>query len=378
MAAPRTHGAGLLALILEADPGHAGEILRTLTFVGPGDGRTPASEVRADARPWPETEAVEFRREHRAEHPDVVMLDPGATRGYTFPLGPLTVDVLWFPADGDLHYVISRAGAPLRRLRTREAGGDWLEPETRPSEAPVRRRPGSRLAGLRPAAVVRGAATLAERFEQEPYWQAEAVIAGSIWLVLGLTKKLTVGPVWLMPATELLLLAALFYTDPRRRIVAGLPPRTRLWPRLTLALVGLVNTASLALLVHELLNNTVKGAPGHALILAAVVIWVTNVVIFALAFWELDRGGPDLRADPATEGAPSFLFPQMTAGGDLAARFRPTFFDYLYTSTTNATAFSPTDTMPLGSPAKALMMVQALASLVTVGLVAARAVNILL
>ncbi len=380
-APPPPHGAGVVALILGGEPGHAGEILRSVTFVGAGDGRTPASEVRADARRWSEDETVEFQREHRSGHPDVVAFDPDASRGYTFPVGPLTVEVLWRPDDGGLHYVVSAAdGARLRRLRTGDAGEGhaWGEPDARPSPAPVRRpRSGSRLDLLRPTAVVRGAATLALRFEQEPYWQAEAVVAGTIWLFLGLTQKLTVGPVWLMPASEALLLAALLYTDPRRRVARGLAPRSRLWPRLSLAVVGLINTGSLALLVHDLLNDRTKSA-GHPLILAAVVIWVTNVVIFGLAFWELDRGGPNRRTDPATEGEPKFLFPQMAVGGELAERFRPAFFDYLYTSTTNATAFSPTDTMPLGTRAKALMMVQSLASLVTVGLVAARAVNILL
>ena len=125
----------------------------------------------------------------------------------------------------------------------------------------------------------------------------------------------------------------------------------------------------------ELLKGST--AQGRPLIQASVVIWLTNVGIFALAFWELDRGGPDDRVAAALDKSASFLFPQMTLGGPMAEAWRPSFVDYLYVSFTNATAFSPTDTMPLGPWPKVLMLVQSLASLVTVGLVAARAVNIL-
>jgi hypothetical protein len=380
MAAPQTRGAGVVPLILDGEPGEAGEILRSLTFVGGGENGNDTTEVREDARRWGGAEAAAFHRKHVTGEPDAVVLDPAASRGYTFRIGPLTIDLLWFPgetgAHGALYYLVSRAGAPVRRLRTRGVGSAWTEADEGEPEA-LARRARTMLGRLRPGEVVRGAATLAERFEQEPYWQAEAAVAGAIWLVLGLTKKFVIGPVWLMPASELLLLAALFYTAPGRRIEIGLLPRTRTLPRLALALVGLINTGSLALLVHELLTGKAKGAMGHPLILAAVVIWLTNVVIFALAFWELDRGGPDRRSDPETEGDPRFLFPQMTVGGKIQEEFRPAFFDYVYTSATNATAFSPTDTMPLGALAKGLMLIQALASLTTVGLVAARAVNIL-
>jgi hypothetical protein len=103
---------------------------------------------------------------------------------------------------------------------------------------------------------------------------------------------------------------------------------------------------------------------------------VTNVLIFALWYWELDRGGPVLRALDRGK-RPDFLFPQMADDRWAPPGWMPGFVDYLYVSLTNATAFSPTDTMPLTAMAKMLMGVQAVASLVTVGLVVARAVNIL-
>jgi uncharacterized membrane protein len=100
------------------------------------------------------------------------------------------------------------------------------------------------------------------------------------------------------------------------------------------------------------------------------------VVAFGLWYWELDRGGPGARTAP-TQPPPEFLFPQMTIPDQADRAWRPLFLDYLYVSFTNATAFSPTDTMPMSRRIKALMAVQSLVSFITVGLVAARAVNIL-
>ena len=115
---------------------------------------------------------------------------------------------------------------------------------------------------------------------------------------------------------------------------------------------------------------------GHELIIAGSEIWLTNVLIFALWYWEVDRGGPGVRA-AGLDGQPDFLFPQMTDESELYPGWRPQFVDYLYVSLTNATAFSPTDTMPLSVQAKMIMGLQSLISLVTIGLVVSRAVNIL-
>jgi hypothetical protein len=100
------------------------------------------------------------------------------------------------------------------------------------------------------------------------------------------------------------------------------------------------------------------------------------VLLFALWYWQLDRGGPLARATQ-TETLPDFLFPQMTEPEYAPLDWKPGLVDYLYTSFTNATAFSPTDTMPLTATAKWLMSAQALTALATIGLVVARAVNIL-
>ena len=113
------------------------------------------------------------------------------------------------------------------------------------------------------------------------------------------------------------------------------------------------------------------------LLFAGAVLWLTNVLIFGIWYWELDRGGPARRlAQSNASRPPDFLFPQMTQPG-LAPGWRPGFVDYLYTSYTNATAFSPTDTMPLSAMAKLLMAIQSLIALTTILLVVARAVNVL-
>jgi hypothetical protein len=119
-----------------------------------------------------------------------------------------------------------------------------------------------------------------------------------------------------------------------------------------------------------------KAETGHTLLLDAVNIWVTNVIVFALWFWGLDGGGPAAR-HAAGKPAFEFLFPQATIDREGTAPFAPGFVDYLFLSFTNATAFSPTDTMPLSQRAKLLMMAEAMISLLTIAFVAARAVNIL-
>ncbi len=131
---------------------------------------------------------------------------------------------------------------------------------------------------------------------------------------------------------------------------------------------------SLTVLVRSLPRHTL--AP-RQLLLVAGVLWVSNVLVFASWYWRLDAGGPharDLR-DAHTEGA--FLFPQMTMRGQAAKDWSPVFIDYLFLAFNTSTAFSPTDAPILSRWAKALMMVQASISLVTIALLAARAINIL-
>jgi uncharacterized membrane protein len=201
---------------------------------------------------------------------------------------------------------------------------------------------------------------------------AQLTVVAAIALQLTLPERVTAGPFWLLPALEAVLVVGLAAASPRqleheharRRVVA-------------LAMIGLVSAAnivSLTLLSQHLLHHAVTD--GHSLILAGMVIWLTNFMIFALWYWELDRGGPGVRA-AGRDQAPDFLFPQMSDDRIEPREWRPGFIDYLYVSLTNATAFSPTDTMPLTPMAKVVMGIQALVSLVTIGLIVSRAVNIL-
>jgi uncharacterized membrane protein len=206
----------------------------------------------------------------------------------------------------------------------------------------------------------------------EPFWPAQATVLAAIALQLLLPKRLTAGPTWLLPGLEGVLLLGLAVSTPRQ-----LEREHRASRRAALALTAFVsgaNIISLALLTHQLLHH---GSPnGRQLIIAGVLIWLTNVLIFGLWYWETDRGGPGKRA-AGHDGPPGFLFVQMNDDRILPANWRPRFIDYLYVSLTNAAAFSPTDTMPLSPGAKSMMGLQSLVSIVTIGLIVSRAVNLL-
>ena len=140
------------------------------------------------------------------------------------------------------------------------------------------------------------------------------------------------------------------------------------------SVMTIANTSSAFLLISHLVSGHTNNP--NRLLLSGGTIWLTNIIIFSLWFWDLDRGGPGARAE-AINQHPDFMFPQMGDPDYAPDHWHPNFFDYLYTSFTNASAFSPTDVLPLTRWAKMLMLVQSLTSLVTVGLIVARAVNIL-
>jgi uncharacterized membrane protein len=207
----------------------------------------------------------------------------------------------------------------------------------------------------------------------ESRWPPAAAVLVALALYVLLPPHLTLGPAWLMPVLVLALLIPLMAAGPVR---AGEP--SRLWRSLgitVIALVNAANVASLALLVRTLLAAGNKET-GWGLLIAATVIWLTNILVFGLWYWELDRGGPQSRLSESARHA-DFMFPQMIAPTCAPIGWLPKFPDYLYLAFTNATAFSPTDTMPLSPWAKTLMTAEAIISLLTVVLVAARAVNIL-
>jgi uncharacterized membrane protein len=207
---------------------------------------------------------------------------------------------------------------------------------------------------------------------EEPRVPVTIAILVAIALMVALPARVANHPRWLLPGLAVLLLIGVFVAkstqDRRSRAL-------RATSLLLIGVLSIANAASAARLVLDLVNS--RGITDPAvLLLTGAAIWLTNVVVFALWYWEFDRGGPVARA-LASKPYPDFLFPQMTSPEMTSPDWEPTFVDYLYVSFTNATAFSPTDVMPLSRWAKLTMLAQSLVSIVTVALVVARAVNVL-
>jgi uncharacterized membrane protein len=207
----------------------------------------------------------------------------------------------------------------------------------------------------------------------ESRWPVAGMVVVAIALQLALPDRLTLVSKWMLPALEAALLLVLIAVNPTRLNRESAVMRGG---SLTLtALVSVANGWSAALLAIELVSGR-AGEDAGPLLSTGAAIWLTNIIAFALWYWQFDRGGPAARAQ-ARRRIPDFLFVQMQSPEVAHPDWEPAFVDYLYLSFTNATAFSPTDVMPLSRWAKLTMLVQSLVSLVTVALVIARAVNIL-
>jgi uncharacterized membrane protein len=179
--------------------------------------------------------------------------------------------------------------------------------------------------------------------------------------------------VWLVLAVPEFLLAAAVFGGFGR--IGDAERRKRMAERLIgIVVIGSVVDLSLLLVTLVAYGTSVTGAQ---LLFSAFALLLTNVVAFGLAFWELDSGGPVLRALAGRRERPDFQFPQDENAELAAPSWRPQLFDYAYVSLTNSVAFSPTDVMPLTRPAKALMATESLLSFVTVLVVGARAINII-
>ncbi len=196
-----------------------------------------------------------------------------------------------------------------------------------------------------------------------------------------LPETLLVGPRYAIPVVELLLLAALLVSNPRRMV------RQTRWSRaLSIVLSCLMISTNLVALGMLVTTLTSSGTDGLALLVGGMQVWVTNVIGFGLLFWEVDRGGPVARHTLVRDRLPlaDWRFSQdenrdtvreVAGGSSERSDWRPAFIDYLYVSLTNSSAFSPTDTMPLTARAKALMGLEASAALLTSLLVVARAIG---
>lgn len=206
----------------------------------------------------------------------------------------------------------------------------------------------------------------------EHRWPVSFVVLVVIVLQFLLPKSLSLKSQPIICVVEGVLALTLFAISPGRIS----QHRNATW-RIGVTLTAVMTASNIASAIHllqRLIDGTIK-SPASLLAFGGS-IWLTNMVVFSLWYWEFDRGGPGARAE-ALDPYPDFLFPQMSDPQYSPSDWKPTYFDYLFTSYTNASAFSPTDVMPLTRWAKMLMMVQSATSLVTVGLVIARAVNIL-
>nr|WP_165960790.1 DUF1345 domain-containing protein [Actinocrispum wychmicini] len=207
----------------------------------------------------------------------------------------------------------------------------------------------------------------------EPRWVVSLAVLAAVAFQLLLPDVLALGPSWLLPVPELVLFVVLVVANPVR--ISRESKLLRLASLTLIAVISVANAWSAGTLVVGLTQGRF-GEDAGPLLMTGAAIWLTNVIVFALWYWEFDRGGPVARA-LARKPLPDFQFVQMQSPELAHPDWEPAFMDYLYLSFTNATAFSPTDVLPLSRWAKATMLLQSAISLVTVALVIARAVNVL-
>jgi uncharacterized membrane protein len=213
-----------------------------------------------------------------------------------------------------------------------------------------------------------------ELTRHDPLWPEQLTVLAVILLSLTLPDQLTVGPPWLLPAVEGALFVALVATTPsghRRRE----PPGRR---HLRIGLVSLMSAGSVASLFFlARYGINADKVNGKALLGGGAVLWLTAVLLFALWYWEMDRGGPIARAAEPDTGI-DFVFPQMQEPRWARDGWLPRIPDFLYLSFVNAATFAPPEShFPITSIAKLVLSLQSLGALVTDTLIVARAVNLL-
>ena len=214
---------------------------------------------------------------------------------------------------------------------------------------------------------------------QESRWPVLIALVAAIAMQRAIPVPYTVVPRWPLIVMELLLLVVLLIVNPH-----GHPERRSYGKWINYALLAAItvdNTASAIVLDYRILTGEVSN-DAAVLLGSGAAVFITNIIVFGIWYWEMDLGGPFTRAAPLEKRNPKrrypdFLFPQMDVTTRAPKDWEPRFLDYLYVSVTNVMAFSPTDTMPLTHRAKAMMTVQALVAVSTIALVFARAVNVL-
>jgi hypothetical protein len=208
----------------------------------------------------------------------------------------------------------------------------------------------------------------------EPRWPVVLAILAAILMVVLLPERVVLFPKWFPYVIGIALILPM--------VAVGLSAEKAWWLRvertimlLFIVAMGVGTLANLASLIRAMVRRSGE-VGGLQLLASSIVVWVSNVLIFSLLYWRIDRGGPEARANNAGT-RPDWLFPQAGAPEDAPPDWRPTFVDYLFLGFSTATAFSPTDALPLTSRAKMLMMLESTMSLGTIVVVASRAINIL-
>jgi hypothetical protein len=214
----------------------------------------------------------------------------------------------------------------------------------------------------------------AQTIRDEPRWSPVLAILVVLFLLTVLPQHVQVMPVWVFHLAATAVLVAM--------VAVTLTPANTLWLRIERMLIMLLGMAYVANTIAELadmigvitLHPTKSNA--FSLLSSSVAIWVANVLTFSLLFWQIDRGGLYARARKLVV-KPDWLFPQAATPEDVPPDWRPLFLDYLFLGYNTATAFSPTDVLPLTRRAKMLMMLESTISLLTLVIVVARAINVL-
>jgi len=208
----------------------------------------------------------------------------------------------------------------------------------------------------------------------EPRWQALLAFLAVGAIYLALPRDLIIGPIWLLPTLIVVLLIP--------TVVAHKSGKRSLNRALGIVINGITTLALMGSVI--LLVRTIPSHRESALklLLSGGLLWLTNVIVFALWYWRLDGGGPTMRHEEKKFGSTSFLFPQMQVPHDERAQFactgwRPRFLDYLFVAFTQSSTFGPTDAPLLARWAKVLAMIQVFISLAIVVLLISRAVGAL-
>jgi hypothetical protein len=218
-----------------------------------------------------------------------------------------------------------------------------------------------------------GARVSQEEVVGESRWPMAGAVVASMVLTVLLPDGVRAGPNWALPLIEALLLLAVIAGDPGK-----IDRRSSTLRMLSIALVVVLVFGALwatVQLIDDLIHGGATTNSASDLLEAGSVVWLSNIVAFALLYWELDGGGPAARIYQVPNH-PYLAFPQQLNTEIAPPDWHPRFIDYLYLAFTNATAFSPTDAMPLVPWAKITMTVQAVISIAILGLVIARAVNV--